>query len=533
MAPDPTESGPVLDGRLLPIRLRTDPARGLNVRRITLNAWAPANVITEATLPEWEIEEAVAWKPDLLNAGWAAKPVVVARQRYLGRLGRYIDLLLSTGENKYAIVELKADRVEDPRIVTEQIVAYRLALAQEMGVEPEEIQCVLASPLGFSEEVLSECRKHDVLPKMLDLGSLRVAHPKNTSSLLAYLSGAENVAFTKTRARREQSLRSAGLAPDSSMMDASVRKWVSQQLHDEVGLSQLALVCRHVSSWAPIMAHEIRTESTGRLESLEDMWFWLFYSVLDRRANASTFVKARRILMEEGIFLPYDLLEYERRHGEMATLEFMIRCLQTGGFPLSGDSKLGMRARPKSILDAAKLLSNYHYDFRKWLAEVLSRNGGDQLSAFEDIWSELVRSIYGVGPRIASQFIRGMVLKGPWQLPLSDTRLLERTSFNIYFAGRDRFCLVRHSGEYESGLAEFADRFLQGNKATISHVLWYVRKRYESDKIPACWECPFAGFCSYYLKIGHQRSPPLTPRSSSLEKTEDSKANLDAFFVRA
>lgn len=485
----------------------------------------------EATFPEWEIEEALAWRPDLLDLGWVSRPTVVARQRYLSRLGRYIDLLLSTGNNNYIIVELKADLVDDPGIVTDQVAAYRLALAEEMRVQPERIRCVLASPLGFSKEVLSECERQNVLAKTLDFAALRAARPRKGDSLLAYLSNAEQTAFAKTKARREQLLRSAGATLDSTTVDASVRKWVTEQSHDEVGLSQMAFAFKLVSARAPIMAHEIWTQNSGKLESLDDMWFWLFYSVLDRRANASTFVKAGRILMEQGIFLPHHLVAHERSHGASATLEFMVHSLETQGFPLSGDSKLGKRSRPMSILDAAKLVGNYSYDFRKWLRDALARNGGDQAETFNDIWTELVRSVYGVGPRIASQFIRGMVLKGPWQLPLSDRRLLERSSFNVYFAGPDRFCLVWNSRDYESRLAEFADEFLEGNKAIVSHVLWYVRKRYESEKIPACWECPMAGFCSYYLKVGHQRGPP--PDSSlpvAVERGKDADTNLDVFL---
>lgn len=493
----------------------------------------PGGVTNQATLPEWEIEEALAWKPELLSFDWAMKPTVVARQRYLSRLGRFIDLLLSSGNDNYIVVELKADRVEDPKIVIEQVVPYRLALAREMGVASSTIQCVLASPLGFSREVLLECQRNNVLPKMLDLEALRTAHPEYKNTLLAYLSGLERAVFAKVRARREHLLKSAGLEPDAEGMDASVKKWVTEQVHDELSLSQMAASFKLVSNRAPIMAHEVWTESDGHLESLEDMWFWLFYSVLDRRANAATFVKARRILTEKRLFLPYDLIAYERKLGETATLEFLAQCLQAEGFPLSGDSKLGKIARPKSILDAAMLLNKYSYDFRKWFTEALEKNERDRAKTFDDIWSELVTGVYGVGPRIASQFVRGMVLKGPWQLPLTDRRLLEKSPFNSYFSGPDRFCLVQHSRDYESDLAGFADRYLEGNKAIVSHVLWYVRKRYESDKIPACWECPMAGFCSYYLKIGHQRTPRFEP--SVPAKTEEKKrdtVNLEHYLCQ-
>lgn len=108
-------------------------------------------------------------------------------------------------------------------------------------------------------------------------------------------------------------------------------------------------------------------------------------------------------------------------------------------------------------------------------------------------------SIYGVGPRITSQFIRGMVLKGPWKLPLTDDKLLEKCRFNVRFAGKARLGLIKSEESYYHDLGKFADEYLDGNRAIISHVLWYIRKKYCDQKI-LCEECKLAGYCNYFLR---------------------------------
>jgi hypothetical protein len=91
-----------------------------------------------------------------------------------------------------------------------------------------------------------------------------------------------------------------------------------------------------------------------------------------------------------------------------------------------------------------------------------------------------------------------MVLKGPWKLPLTDNNFLEKCDFNIRFAGKTRLCIVEKEEDYYSDLRKFSDEYLGGNKAIISHVLWYIRKKY-CNRIPSCKDCVVAGYCKYYL----------------------------------
>lgn len=144
------------------------------------------------------------------------------------------------------------------------------------------------------------------------------------------------------------------------------------------------------------------------------------------------------------------------------------------------------------------MISKHHYDFEKFYNHHMNSNRNDLESAYNEIRNEL-SSIYGVGPRMVSQFIRGMVIKGDWNLPLVHDEFLEQGRFNVYFAGPARFSLIKNEKEYNQELGQLADDYLEGNRAIISHALWYVRKRY-CGRAKHCNECPMAGYCSYYLK---------------------------------
>src|SRR5207245_3262128 len=201
--------------------------------------------------------------------------------------------------------------------------------------------------------------------------------------------------------------------------------------------------------------------------------------------------------------------------GERAAVQKIHDILAESSFALMKDSVLGDLAGSKSIVDAAVLMREYDYDFGKWYALVMSRCNSNGHQAFRLVWSEIQEKIYGAGPRIASQFVRGMVLKGPWVLPLTDDSLLEESEYNVTFAGPHRFSLVEGKNDYRTGLSDFADKYLDGNRAIVSHVLWYIRKSV-CDKQPLCFECPMAGFCTYYLKSGYSLTPlnQPTPRNA-------------------
>ena len=96
-------------------------------------------------------------------------------------------------------------------------------------------------------------------------------------------------------------------------------------------------------------------------------------------------------------------------------------------------------------------------------------------------------------------------------LPIYDNKLLEKCSFNVRFAGKLRLSLIENEDSYNKDLGDFADRYLNGNRAIISHVLWYTRKRYCDKKIK-CKECKLTGFCRYAYKSAMEPMARLDTR---------------------
>jgi hypothetical protein len=255
-------------------------------------------------------------------------------------------------------------------------------------------------------------------------------------------------------------------------------------------LSELFL---EISDKAPIEAHEIATQSSGKLLSSSEKWFWLFYSVMDRRANAATFVRAKEALEKVDLFLPYKITELADKEGEDAALRRIARILRTAGFPLLCDQSKGDLAFPQSILDAARFVGKQNFNFNQ-LYDHYKKQTRTNEEARDLLWKDLQNEIYGVGPRIASQIIRGLVLKGSWDLPLNDDRFLEVCRFNVWIAGETRLGLVDRDSDYYKQLGEFADKYLNGNRGVLAHVLWYIRKRY-CGRPPNCRECLLANYC--------------------------------------
>jgi hypothetical protein len=236
---------------------------------------------------------------------------------------------------------------------------------------------------------------------------------------------------------------------------------------------------------------------------------------MDRRSNAANFVKAKEALERKGLFRPHRIVKLISKRNEAFAISSITDILEEYGFPLMYDSYMGKEAHPKSIVDAAKFMSRYNYDFDRLYEHHLKTNHGDYEATYKSIRKDIQESIYGVGPRISSQFIRGMVLKGNWNLPLTDDLLLEKCKFNVRFAGKLRLSLIESAETYSLELGKFADEYLNGNRAIISHVLWYVRKKYCDKKI-MCNQCKLAGYCRYFYK-------------SSLEPLNNKNASLDAF----
>lgn len=393
--------------------------------------------------PEWEIEELIAKYPELLGVN-PKEVTSVERQKHLKKSGKCVDLLIKMRDS-YIIAEIKATFVDDVLVIKNQLLPYKTTLAEEFHIPEEKIQCFLVSPHGFSKEIEEVCRKVNVVTRTID------------KEVISKLSNVRN----KLYAFEEK--------------------------------SDVAKIFLKISKDAPIMAHEVGTCSDGKLRTTRDMWFWLFYSVMDRRANASTFIKAREALENARLFMPYKIVDSLKENGEKATLNKIASVLKDYGFPLLKDNIFGELAFPKSIVDAAKFISKYNYDFQKIYQNYLQGNK-DLTKACISLWRDLQRQIYGVGPRIASQIIRGFVLKGPWKFQLNDNRFLEKCRFNVWMAGPTRLGLIEAESEYHDKLGEFADNFLDGNRGIIAHTLWYIRKRY-CNRPPKCDECPLSRYC--------------------------------------
>jgi hypothetical protein len=420
-------------------------------------------------IPEWEIEELLVHNPELIGFP-SAKLRLIERQKYLVNSGRYIDLLFKK-ENVYLIVEIKSVLIKDKAIVTNQVLPYREHLAEELNIPKEEIKCMLITPNGFSKEVEEFCKKMGIITKTLDHNAL-VSGIRKLNSVQNQF----NAVFTKTI---------NGNKLDSSEYSDS----------QDVAKRQLAKLFLRISRNAPIQAHEVGTISKGELTTNRDMWFWLFYSVMDRRSNASTFVKAKEALEIEGIFDPHKITELVQTKGEEKALIEISRILKKSNFPLLVDKFKGNLAFPKSIIDAAKFMRQYKYDFNKLYTEYIETYSNNLRDARDHMWQDLQKKIYGAGPRIASQIIRGLVLKGPWEFPLDDDRFLEKCKFNIWIASETRLDLISEKNKYYEQLGEFADKYLDGNRGIIAHVLWYTRKLY-CNRPPKCDECKVSDYCN-------------------------------------
>lgn len=447
-------------------------------------------------LPEWEIEEAIVRNLKLIKVPRVIEEIkLIERQKYLKDINGYIDLLFKTLNGKYVLVEIKCIKVDKKSVVTDQVLRYRSALSKQIGIPKEKILCMLVTSAGFSKEVKQLCDRLGVITKELNENEIISAIittpnnlfnslPKNEKEKCFHLLQQRKVALNSNiRIRKEIK---------------SVQTWIKEKIHDNIAKSKIASLFKETSEKAPLCAHEVESNSNGKLTTNEDMWFWLFYSVMDRRTNAALFIKAKEFLDKHNLYSPKSIINVVKARGEKYAIRKITKILETSGFPLLEDSKYGNMAFPKSIVDAAKFMKKYNYDFNKLYEYHYEKNGGNLELTYKSLWNDIKSSIYGVGVRITAQFIRGMVLKGPWRLPLTDNKLLEKCKFNVRFAGPTRLALIRNENTYYEDLGKFADDYLNGNRAIISHTLWYIRKKF-CDKQIKCDECLFAGYCRYYL----------------------------------
>ena len=463
-------------------------------------------------IPEWEIENAIVWNPSLVEiSGRLEKLSFIENQKYLKNTGRYIDILFES-DDKLVIVEVKCTYINEPAIIFDQVLEYQKELSAELGIPKEKIVCSLVSPMGFSEEVLDLCNSQGIFTKILDENEIICSTPKNKRNVKSEIPN--NIKtdlkininkFKKILKKRSSNFSNFELTneifKDENIINEieSIKKFKNRGIHDELAKKRIAEIFIEISKNAPIRAHEVNTNSNGLLADNYDKWFWLFYSVMDRRSNAANFVKAKEALEKKDLFNPYKIIKLIKEKDEKTAINRIASILERARFPLMRDSSMGELAFPRSIVEAAKFISKYGYNFENLYNYHLNNSNKDLNVAYGTIRKELEESIYGVGPRISSQFIRGMVLKGSWNLPLTDDKLLEICKFNIRFASKMRLGLIDDESTYYSDLGKFADEYLGGNRAIISHVLWYIRKRYCDKKI-MCNQCKLAGYCGYFLK---------------------------------
>lgn len=450
-------------------------------------------------IPEEEIEQAIIWDLSLLKLRPNGKLKLVARQRPLKTSDGFIDLLLEDGK-RYYIVELKRDLIKHKSIVTDQVLRYKTSLMQEMNLPSSKFTCVLASPQGLLDDVKELCRINHVIPKTLDED--RIVDVLSSKSRELQIPSKEETIYKIIFERRLKFNREK-ISEDKIQDEAkSVLNWVTFRQHDYLSKQRIASLFRDISSKAPIEAHQVpdagRVPDNYRLETFTDQWFWLFYTCLDKRSNASTFIKAKRILETNHLFMPQDIIRELEKYGKDIVVDRITTLLEQNRFPLLHDFVLGKFAVATSIVSAAQLIEKFNYSFDTFYNHYKNLHAGNLDATLESIQQEL-DTIHGVGPRMRSQFVRGMVLKGNWKLPLKDNSFLEKSRFNTYFAGPARFSLISNEEDYEKDLSIFADEYLEGNKAIVSHTLWFVRKKY-CGKAKHCQVCPFAGYCSYYLK---------------------------------
>lgn len=457
-------------------------------------------------LPEWEIQEVLANNPKLLEMPGRFEGIrVKAQQRYLPSTGGYIDLLCRPRMPRgWLVVEIKANPINDQQPGL-QVLKYKKGLAAEFRSRPDEIYSMVAAPGPVPLELGEWYANSDITIHLLDVGELST---HRIDQLRTALTGAGEERVRNLASRRMATLNQASL--ESLVPEKSIRQWVSQGIHDVKSQRQLAGILRWISNQAPLFSHEVGLPSS-LLTDFESQWFWLFYSAMDRRGNAALFVRGKDQLERSSLFMPDALVKLVSEKGEEPALDIISHELTTASVPLVVDLKYGRHSLAKSIIDAASLVNEYGNDFSRLFAE--NAKMGDDGDVAVLIVRKLRQAIYGMGPRSAAQFVRGMVLRGPWKLPLNSHVFLENTKYNAMFAGPARLSIANDDYPREAG--RFADEHLDGDKGVLSHALWYIRKRY-CDKVPLCPECPVAGYCAYY-----RHSVLLGPRRTRLRRSPE------------
>lgn len=440
-------------------------------------------------IPEWEIEEAIIKNPAILRLGEIFKnPRLVGNQIYLQRSERFIDMLFMSEDQRYIVVELKRTFIDDSTVVFNQLLPYKTDLALQLGISEEFISCVLATTRGVTFSLEQVCRQENIYIIGIDEKLIY-------QFLLSHKTEDQQKALFRLFKRRYPTLQSPQEYPE---IEKSILHYLKTGKHNDSAKKEISILFKQISSKAPLCAHEVFNKTYERFSSESDHWFWIFYSVLDRRANAATFIKARKYLEKKGQFNPKAICDDISYKGKPHTIQTICDILTKSDFPLSSDSSRRELSMPTSIVEAALWFEKYGFSTESIKYSIMKRQTDSNKWGLE-LFEELKKNIYGVGDRIAGQIVRGFVLKAGWDWVINIPTLLEKCDFNLTFASHLRLGLVEEGETYCKDLETFGNTYLEGNFCIISHVLWYIRKRY-CLKPKRCFECPLTGYCSYYYK---------------------------------
>jgi len=382
-------------------------------------------------IPEWEIRDAICWNPSLLN--YPHKLKLSNFQVHLKGLqeNKFIDILfrIKDEDKDYLIVELKKDFADEKAV--KQVLNYKKLFCRR-GIPQSMVVPMVAAPF-VSSSVKKICKKKGVEYSELDLNQIH-----------------------KTRPRSE--------------LDDEQKKMLADEL-------------RIISNKNPLCAHEIlgMDSVVKTMEKFDDKgaWFWLYYSILDGGGPAQTFIKGYMSLVKDGINTPQKIAELSEKGLENAQ-ERVLESIERGGAVLFNPGKEGNINYGKAIVKAALLLKKYDFSF-----DLLYEKSSKDDNALSFLIEELanINFLKSKSSRRKKQFLRGMVLRGGWNLPVEDKFFMEKPSQSTHIMNVSRRLGIKED------MDEFCEKYLP-NKAVLSHALWIIGKKYcMTNAKPRCNLC--------------------------------------------
>ncbi len=445
------------------------------------------------SLPEWQVELAILDNLTILNhPNLPINYDRIENQYYLKSKGRYIDILLRK-KNHFYIVELKGVHIDQESIITDQLLDYKEGIQREKNVSSANITCILASPYGFSNNVVKLAEKEAIILIELNERMIYKLLPKKTENLNYYIE--KRIIQRRLDITDNKTINEiiSGKNQNYNSIISSTKNWLKNRIHDDKDKVAISIRMKKISEYAPIMAHDINEITDFNLNDDNEKWWWLVYSILDKRGNASSFYHVKEHLLRKNLFYPEDIIQHINSESDTYTLELLSTYISESGI----STRQNIRSLAEGIFMAAKKIEKYNFNFSNIFNEC-KKQSINKSDLFDKIWDFFIE-IYGVGPRICSQIVRGLILKGGWDLEKSSHRLLEEQKHNIFIA-KQCLSLIDDKGKFKQELLEFSMKYLDGNNAILSHILWYIRKKYMcTSKKPLCEHCPMSGYCNVYL----------------------------------